>query len=154
MLAEILAKVSAALIAITEEEVAEVLAIVAGNHEPEAAGEAVARALRRGVATRAGKMLSTANHKTLRGAHDQMQRACGRIRRLLDQAAANDAPDDSAARAVRRLLCREASPASPALRQEFRRRQADKLRLVHPPESGDFARRHRQAEALRLALYS
>lgn len=53
----------------------------------------------RGQPTRAGKVLSAANEKTLRDAHEMMSRGCDMIRGVFEQNAADDEPDGDEARA-------------------------------------------------------
>jgi len=152
-LADALRQLGAVLVAMTAEEVAELLA---GDEEDDAAIMAddpveiaaltpAQKALMRFAAlgrrarsrkpaepmieTRAGKVLSAANEKTLRDAHDCITRGCDMVRSVFDQAATDDDSDADGTKSAP-----AATPPAPAAIDDghaMRERRARALRRKH-----------------------
>ncbi|WP_257164675.1 HK97 family phage prohead protease [Bradyrhizobium sp. SRS-191] len=151
-LAGALQQLGAVLVAMTAEEVAELLggededdaAIMADDPVETAqftpAQKALARLAALGrrarqrqapaaIQTRAGKVLSAANEQTLRDAHDCLTKGCEMVRGVFEQASsASEDPDEDETRAVPAPAPAAADDAATALRE--RRARALKRRLA------------------------
>jgi HK97 family phage prohead protease len=148
-LAAALQQLGAVLVAMTAEEVAELLAgddeddaaIMADDPVEVAALTPAQKALLRFAAlgrrarsrkpepareTRAGKVLSSANEQMLRDAHDCITRGCEMVRSVFEQAATDDEPDADGTRAAPAVTAPAADDG-----QAQRERRARALRRKH-----------------------
>jgi HK97 family phage prohead protease len=108
-------------------------------------------------ARRSGKVLSGANAKTLRDAHDAAEQCRGLLQGVLEDADefddAGDEPDSSRAKAdfaIRQRHLEAFSLRWPVLDPATRKRQAQALALRWPPDAGGLSFRRRQSDLARL----
>jgi HK97 family phage prohead protease len=107
-------------------------------------------------ARRAGKVLSGANAKTLRDAHDAAEQCRGLLQDVLEGADEfNDSDDVDSSRAktsfaIRQRHLEALSLRWPTLDPATRKRQAQALALRWPPDAGGLSFRRRQSDLARL----